>query len=152
MPIDLDTLTPEERELATVMKYSSWDLDDDAFQNHDHEIISAIYASDAISMPSDHAALRGHQEIQAFYKKRAGDFPLFVESDVDAVDIVGEVAVVTGIFRACRRAEKGVAAFDHGGRYLAVFRKVDGAWKFWRDMDCPSPDADVFYDRHGRDR
>ena len=148
--LDLDTLTPEERELAEVMTYSSWGQDEDQFVSHDEAMIALLYAPDAISMPAEHPALRGHDEIRDWYAKRTGDYPLYIDSEVDSVDVVGEVAVVTGVFRACRPARQGVAGLDHAGRYLAVMRKVDGAWKMWRDMDTSSPDADVFFGLHPR--
>ena len=60
---------------------------------------------------------------------------------------MGELAVLTGVFRVTRAPQEDVAGLDHGGCWLAVLKNVDGRWKMWRDMDTPSPDADVLYGR-----
>ena len=60
---------------------------------------------------------------------------------------VRDIAITSGIFRVTRKPEDGVTGLDHGGRYLAVMKRVEGEWLMWRDMDTPSPDADVFYNR-----
>jgi ketosteroid isomerase-like protein len=150
MALDLDRLGSEERGLAEHLNRSSWKDIDDGFREHNIDVITALYAPDAISIPADHKALRGHDEIRTWYAKRTNGFRLFIESQVDSVDIVGDLAIVVGVFRACRPVEEGVAGLDHGGRYLAVYRKIDGEWKMWRDMDTPSPDADIFYSRQPR--
>ncbi len=150
MTLDLDRLTPDERALAELLTHASWKDADDPFTNHDIDMISFLYAPDAISMPADHVGLRGRDEIRSWYEKRSNGFRMFIESQVDSIDIVGDLAIVVGIFRACRPAEEGVAGLDHGGRYLAVWKKIDGEWKMWRDMDTPSPDADIFYGRQPR--
>ena len=150
MALDLDRLGSEERALLEHLNRSSWKDIDDGFREHNIDVITALYAPDAISIPTDHKALRGHDEIRPWYAKQTNGFRLFIESQVDSVDIVGDLAIVVGVFRACRPVEEGVAGLDHGGRYLAVYRKIDGEWKMWRDMDTPSPDADIFYSRQPR--
>jgi ketosteroid isomerase-like protein len=140
-------LTEEEAALVRAYTRSSWDAPDDPYHALDGGQMVAGYASDAISVPSGHAAMRGHDEIRAWYARRTGDHEMNVESDADAIDIVGDVAVLVGVFRVTRRPEQGVAGLDHAGRWLAVLRRIDGEWRMWRDMDTPSPDADVYYDR-----
>jgi uncharacterized protein (TIGR02246 family) len=145
-------MTDEEAALVRSMTRSSWDGDADAYRDRDTERMVSHYAPDAISIPANHPAMRGHDEIRAWYQKRTGHYEMNAISEVDSIDIVGDVAVMIGIFRVTRKPEKGVAGLDHGGRWLAVLRKVDGEWRMWRDMDTPSPDADVFYDRLARGR
>jgi ketosteroid isomerase-like protein len=140
-------LTEEERALKEGMSRSSWKEMEDEYRARDLDQLVARYAPDAISIPANHHALQGHDEIRAWYATRTGDYEMNVTAEVDSVDIVGDLAVVVGIFRVTRRPEEGVAGLDHGGRFLSVMRKIDGEWRMWRDMDSPSPDADVFYDR-----
>ena len=147
MPIDLSKLSDEERALAEGMQHSSWTATGNDYQARDLDALTNRYAPDAISIPANHHALRGHDEIRAWYAKRTGDYEMNAQADVDAVDIVGDLAIVVGIFRISRKPEEGVAGLDHGGRFLAVLKKIDGQWVMWRDMDSPSPDADVFYSR-----
>jgi ketosteroid isomerase-like protein len=143
-------LTDEERDLAERWSRSSWNAPENPYHARDLDRLTSMYTPDAISMPANHPALRGHEEIRAWYARRTGDYEMNIESDVDSVDIVGEVAVLTGTFRVTRAPEEGVVGLDHGGRWLSVMRKVDGRWKMWRDMDTPSPDADRYYGRLAR--
>ena len=61
-------------------------------------------------MPANHHYLRGHDEIRSWYAKRTGDYERNIETEVDAIDIVGDIAVVVGTFRVSRAPEEGVAA------------------------------------------
>ena len=146
MRIDRE-LTDEERALKAGMAQSSWKDTSVDYRERDLDRIVDRYAPDAISIPANHHALQGHDEIRAWYAKRTGDYEMNVQAAVDAIDIVGDLAVVVGTFRVTRAPEEGVAGLDHGGRFLSVMRRIDGEWRMWRDMDSPSPDADVFYDR-----
>jgi ketosteroid isomerase-like protein len=130
------------------MSQSSWQDDGVDYQERDLDRLVARYAPDAISIPANHHALWGHGDIRAWYARRTGgDYEMNVVARADSVDIVGDLAVAVGVFRVTRRPQEGVAGLDHAGRYLTVMRKIDGEWKLWRDMDTPSPDADVFYDQ-----
>lgn len=147
MPTDRNEMSVEERAIAERMTYSSWREKNDSFRDKDIDGVTARYAPDAISIPADHRIMIGHEQIRAWYSKRSGQYGTFIESEVDSVDVIDNLAIVVGVFRACRPAEQGVAGLDHGGRYLAVLKKIDGQWKMWRDMDTPSPDADKFYQK-----
>ena len=151
MPVDRD-LTAEEAALVANWTRSSWSQNDDAYRALDLDRLVDIYTPDAISMPANHAAMRGHGEIRDWYAARVGDFEMNVVSDVDSIDIVGDVAVLVGTFRVTRRPEEDVAGLDHAGRWLSVLRRVEGTWRMWRDMDTPSPDADIYYRRLERGR
>jgi ketosteroid isomerase-like protein len=129
---------------------NSWKMPDDPYRTLDVDALVGMYAEDAISMPANRTWLRGHNDLREFYSSRAGesgDFETNLVTETDAIDIVGDIAVAVGKFRVTRKPEEGVAGLDHAGRYLVVYRRVDGEWKMWRDMDSPSPDADVFYHR-----
>lgn len=139
------TMTAEEQALCDAFSSSSWTDDRVDYRRADLEQLTHRYTSDAISMPASHGALRGQDEIRSWYERRTGDYDMNVVAKADRVDIVGDIAVVVGIFRVTRRPEEGVAGLDHGGRYLMVMRRVDGEWRMWRDMDSPSPDADELY-------
>jgi ketosteroid isomerase-like protein len=140
----------DEELIRSRMTRSSWG-DVEEYGQADVEGMLQWYAPDAISMPHDHHALFGHDDIRAWYEKRTGGgFEMNAISEVDSIDVVGDIAVVVGTFRVTRKPEAGIAGLDHGGRYLAVMRKVDGEWRMWRDMDTRSPDADKYYDRQPR--
>ena len=154
MPIDLDSLTPDERALAQKLTRSSWGQSGDAYKARDIDAMADHCEPDIISAPANRPALRSREDMRGWYAERMeGDYERNVETDVDGLDIVGDLAVVTGCFRVCRAPAQGVAGLEHAGRFLAVYRKGDdGEWRVWRDMDTPSPDADIFYGKLGRDR
>ena len=133
--------------IAIGERRSSWDDDAHPYRRRDLDRIVARYAPDALSMPAGHSALRGRDEIRAWYARRLGDFDMHSTSEVQSVDVVGDLAITSGIFRVTRAPEPDVPALDHAGRFLSVMKRVDGEWLLWRDMDQPSPDADVFYGR-----
>jgi ketosteroid isomerase-like protein len=141
----------EEQQIREMMTRSSFSNASDEYRQADLDAIVQWYAPDAISMPSGHHALFGHDEIRAWYAKRTGEgHQRSAISQVDSVDVVGDIAIVVGTFRVTRAPEEGVAALDHGGRYLSVLRRVDGQWRMWRDMDTTSPDADKYYFKQPR--
>jgi ketosteroid isomerase-like protein len=146
-------LNDEEAAFLEGRDRNSWKTPDDPYRALDVDALVDMYAPDAISIPANRSWLRGHDELREFYSGRTGesaDFEMNLVTETDAIDIVGDIAVAVGKFRITRSPEDGVAGLDHGGRYLVVYRRVDGVWKMWRDMDSPSPDADVFYQRLAR--
>ncbi len=146
MAIDRE-LTVEEAAIVAGMTRYSWTDESDTYRALDLDGLAQIYAPDAISIPASHAALWGRDQIRDWYAGRTGDYEMNAVSEVDSIDIVGDVAVLVGIFRVTRRAEDGVAGLDHAGRWIAVMKKIDGKWLMWRDIDTPSPDANVLYHR-----
>jgi ketosteroid isomerase-like protein len=142
------SMTDEEQALCDAMNTSSWTDESVDYRERDLDRLVDRYAPDAISIPANHGWLQGHDEIRTWYAKRTGgDHEMNVVARCDRVDIVGDIAVAVGIFRVTRSPNEGVAGLDHAGRYLNVMRRIDGEWKMWRDMDSPSPDADVLYDK-----
>jgi ketosteroid isomerase-like protein len=139
-------LTDEEAEMLENGRRSSWS----AYSGHALDAIVGRYAPDALSIPANHGALRGRDELRAWYERRVGDYEMTAVSQMDSVDIIGDLAITSGIFRVTRKPEDGVAGLDHGGRYLTVMKRIEGQWLLWRDMDTPSPDADVLYHRLAR--
>jgi ketosteroid isomerase-like protein len=141
-------MTDEERALARKLSRSTWL----GTASYGHRDFSKSHSADAISMPSSHPALRGRAAIEKWYEARSAGRTMNVQVDVNTVDIIGELAVVVATFRVTRHPEEGVPGIDHAGDWLAVFRKEDGEWKLWRDMDNSSPDADHWYTVVNRDR
>jgi ketosteroid isomerase-like protein len=143
-------LSDEEAAMLANGSQSSWDRGWSAYSSRNLDKIVERYAPDALSIPANHHALRGRDELRAWYSRRVGDYEMNAVSQMDSVDIIGDLAITSGIFRVTRKPDDGVAGLDHGGRYLTVMRRIDGKWLLWRDMDTPSPDADVFYGRMPR--
>jgi len=144
MAIDRE-MTEDEAALVAMMTRYSWHEDADSYHSGDLDQLAGMYAPDALSMPANKPALWGREQIKEYYAARTGDYVMHAISEVDSIDIVGDIAVVAGIFRVTRAPQDGVAAVDHAGRWLAVMKRIDGRWYMWRDLDSPGPDADKLY-------
>jgi ketosteroid isomerase-like protein len=117
-----------------------------AYSSSDAEGASVGYfTSDAISCAAGHPAMVGHDMLRAWHDRRVTGYNMNVATKAQHVNIVGDVAIVGGIFRISRDAQDGVPAVEHAGRWLSVLKKVDGKWLTWRDMDTPSPDAEELF-------
>src|SRR4051812_14953287 len=101
MAIDRE-LTDEEAALVAMMTRYSWRQDTDSYHSGDLEQLAALYAPDALSMPANKPALWGREQIKAYYAARTGDYVMHAISEVDSIDIVGDIAVLAGIFRVTR--------------------------------------------------
>jgi ketosteroid isomerase-like protein len=144
-------MTAEERELAERLSRSTWRTPNAEQQQYVRGAIRTSHTEDAITMPANHPAIRGWSAIEEWYMTRRQGHEMNTQIDVDTVDVVGDLAVVVATFRVTRNPEEGVAAVDHAGRWLAVFKRDGNAWKMWRDMDTNSPDGDHWYTELKRD-
>ena len=87
----------DAEEIRALMTRSSFANGTDDYRQADLDAIVQWYAPDAISMPSGHHVLFGHDEIRTWYAKRTGEgHERNVVSEVDSVDVVGDVAIVGG--------------------------------------------------------
>jgi ketosteroid isomerase-like protein len=138
--------TAEEEALRKRFTVNSYAGGSTPYSKSDVDGASVDYfTSDAISCAAGHPAMVGHAVLRAWHERRVGGYRMNVQTQCQHANIVGELAVVGGIFRISRDAQDGVPAMEHGGRWLTVLKRVDGQWKTWRDMDTPSPDAEALY-------
>jgi len=136
-------MNEEEQELARTLSRSSWRDVNAAYTDPRQRDFARSHCADAISMPANAPAMRGRAEIAAWYDKRASGRRMNLQIDVSDVKIIGDLAIVVAVFRVTRDPEENVAAIDHAGNWLAVYKREDGVWRLWRDMDTPSPDGDA---------
>lgn len=99
------------------LAYSEGDADDASLEQ---------FTYDAISCAAGHPAMVGHAVIKAWHDRRITGYKMNVQTRCQHVNIVGELAIVGGIFRISRQAEEGVPGLEHGGRWLSVMKQVDG--------------------------
>jgi len=107
---------------------------------------AAIYAPDAVFLPPN----QGRQTGTAFLEQMIAGFePLKATFVVTTVNIVvaasGDMAVEEGTWVTTIPASSG-AAFQDNGKYLAAWKKVNGAWLIqydtWNSDNAP-PTAEV---------
>ena len=140
--------TPDElalKERFTINTYKSAEGATGYGGNDPEEASVGYFTQDAISCAAGHPAMVGHDVLLAWHKQRMGGYHMRVHTICQHANIVGELAIIGGVFRISRDAQDGVPGVEHGGRWLSVLKKVDGQWLTWRDMDTPSADAEVLY-------
>lgn len=107
--------------------------------------VLAFYTPDALLMPAGLPTFRGREAIAAFFQ---GLPPAIVElrfttEDVEAAgDGDAACATETGRFELLAQGEGGAPVVADAGRYLVVWRRVQGQWCLHRDMfnsDQPPP-------------
>jgi len=98
------------------------------------------YAPDVEMMPPNAPAIRGRDAVRA----AVADLPPVTKYDVTIESVVGcgDVAVVNGGYALTVQLSDSAAPFEDTGRYLHVFRKIDGEWLVTYDIfssDRPAP-------------
>ncbi|MCI0399875.1 MAG: SgcJ/EcaC family oxidoreductase [Gammaproteobacteria bacterium] len=107
---------------ANIAKWNS------AFNRGDAPAVAALYAKDAILLPSSGPALSGAENIRGFWEDLIdlgwGDYT------VDVVDVHGEgnLIYVAGIWSATRTAD-GRQYYYEGNVVNVLERQDDGSWK-----------------------
>lgn len=105
----------------------------EALATNNDSLIVSLHAADAVVMPPNHAALTGHDEIQAFWREIGtlnADLRIMLES-VDVAD-GGDIAVEQGTWSIEVPMPDG--AHRDNGKYIVVWTKADGEWKVKRDI------------------
>lgn len=102
----------------------------EAFNSHDAQGLAALYTEDAVFLPPNQPAVFGRDAITATHAEvfAMGDFKI----DIEALETVieGQLAYVAGRYRMW--TEDGTLV-DHG-KYIEIWRPVDGQWLISRDI------------------
>ncbi|WP_050577843.1 YybH family protein [Sinorhizobium meliloti] len=100
-----------------------------AFNSGDADAVAALYATDAIVLPSTHAIVRGMREIRDFWRGliSAGVQDHRIEM-IDAHSI-GDISYAIGKWSASAPGEGGDAQ-SYEGTIVMIFRRHDdGSWR-----------------------
>jgi uncharacterized protein (TIGR02246 family) len=104
--------------------------------------IVSVYAEDAIEMPSNTPLVQGRDAIRQWYEAwltPAGVSMTFEPSEI-VVAASGDIAYERGTYRFTQDSPRG--ATEDVGKYLTVWKKVDGKWQVAIDTansDRPCP-------------
>jgi uncharacterized protein (TIGR02246 family) len=111
-----------------------------ALDAKDPDAMAAMYADDSVLLPPNSEAISGRAAIQAFWiaalatgiNGAAKDTEVYAHSDI---------GYTVGTYTA---TDAGGAIIDEG-KYVIIWRNVDGEWKIHRDiwnsnLPLPSPD------------
>ncbi|MGQ2993774.1 YybH family protein [Variovorax sp.] len=116
---------------AILARYQHWMQ---SIRERDLEAILDIYADDATYMPPGKPAFSGKQalrEVWAGYLQRED----FVASYVPTLHLcdAGDMAYDIGRYRIAMKKEGLSVSFE--GKYVVVWKRIDGRWKAVVDMD-----------------
>jgi ketosteroid isomerase-like protein len=105
----------------------------DAYNAGEVDKIVALYTEDAVVMPANVPALKGHAAIKDFLMKdtaAAKSAGLTAKDGVGDVGISGDLAWHAGTSSIVDASGKTVET----GKYVEVWRRIDGKWLMVRDI------------------
>lgn len=116
-----------------------------AFNSKDYAAMTEFYTEDGISMPSYKPMMRGKEAIRQAGEEQAAaeGGPEFsnLQFTTQDVEVAGDLAVEVGTYSIDITTPDGQAMTDQG-KYLTVWKNVDGAWMMHREIwntDNPPP-------------
>lgn len=100
----------------------------------DAAAIAQLYADDGAVMPPNEKAASGRESIEQWWSSsmQTPGFDLTFETDQLVVSQAGDMALDRGTYRFAATPPGG--AIDDSGKYVVVWRKVDGEWKVAADI------------------
>jgi len=101
-----------------------------AYNHGDAAGLAALYTVDGQVMPPNMEVVSGHAALQKLFQQfwDAGDAVIKLET-VEA-DGVGDLAYEVGRYTLSATTGK----LNDQGKYIVVWKKVDGRWKLYRDI------------------
>lgn len=134
-----DSITRKESDTASVdMKQVRDEIQvienewSDAMNKKDIQVLMALYADDAISMPNGAPSLRGKATIQAQHEKDFAAPPRYASISFQTQDVFGTPEEVTEVGTSQEKDASGKVTGT--GKYMAVFQKKDGQYKCLREI------------------
>jgi uncharacterized protein (TIGR02246 family) len=100
-----------------------------AFAKRDAAAVAALYTDGGQLLPPNSEVVRGQEAIREFWQGAMTRGLTGATLDTVDVDASGETAVEVGRYRLTA----GDAEADHG-KYIVVWKNVDGRWKLHRDI------------------
>lgn len=98
-----------------------------AFNSKDAPKVAAFYPGESVLMPPNAPTIRGREEIQKFYVDLYAQGATDLEMDTKDVRGHGPLAYEAGGYSLHRKPATGAALRDRG-KYLFIWRNLNGAW------------------------
>ena len=114
-----------------------------AMRAGDMDAVVNSYTSDGMVMPPNMAAAHGSNEIRATWTGFLSPFSgVDLTLTADDVQQSGDLAFETGRYIVHLTPKGTTTAVSDNGKYVVVWKKVDGRWRIYRDIfnsDLPVP-------------
>ena len=116
-----------------------------AMRTNDIDAMTNTYTADAAFMPPNLPPAHGQNAIRGAWTGFLGQFSSTdVTLTMDDVQQSGDLAVETGHYMAHLVPKGTTTSVTDSGKYVVVWKKIDGRWKIYRDIfnsDLPVPTA-----------
>lgn len=107
------------------------------FNQGDALSTAAHYADDAQILPPRHPAIEGRPAIAAYFKANIDKY-IGYGNDTTWSAVRGDMAVEQGVYNVRNvRVGENVEA----GKYIRIWKKINGTWKLYRDMFSPDSET-----------
>lgn len=109
-----------------------------AFNARDAAMVASFYADDAVVMPPDQPMVRGRRDVEAYYargfRQDISSFRLVPMESVIAGDRGFEAGTSLMTERSIASSIGGPGLVTTGGKYVVIYRRVNGQWKIAYDI------------------
>ena len=118
----------------------------DAYRAGDIDALMATYTDDPFLALAGRPALRGREEVRAFFEPRISDFArqnVDVSMKFERFEIVGDLAYTITLNWVTTQPDDG-EPYSAGARSILVYRKLpELGWRMEADIEQRTPDAEV---------
>lgn len=102
----------------------------------DISTILSLMDEDAVFLRAGHSPMRGREAFAAQFQQAIGQMRIEATSDIQEIDVSGDMAYCWNELSVTMTPLKGGAAMRHSGPVLTIFRrKPDGSWVLSRDAN-----------------
>ncbi len=101
-----------------------------AFSNSDDAAMAALYTEDAKLMPSNNDFVSGNEAVRAFWKSVFDRGIKKAKLETLEVEGMGDTACEVGKYTLFIEGEQ----VADSGKYVVIWKKVNGQWKLHRDI------------------
>ncbi len=128
--VSFETATADQSETHKPTLSASGSTWMEAFNSHDAEGLAALYTQDAVFLPPNAPAVFGRDAIRATHQEffATGDLKIDIEALETVID--GQLAYVAGRYRLWTDD----ATLVDRGKYIEIWRAIDGQWLIHRDI------------------
>lgn len=99
-----------------------------AYTRHDLDATVALFAEDAQILPQHGPAIRGREEIEAYFRDQITPKMVY-DTDTEMTLVRGDLGVEQGRYRV-RNVRRGSDVEE--GKYVHVWRRQNNDWKLYR--------------------
>jgi ketosteroid isomerase-like protein len=100
------------------------------YKQRDAAGLAALYTRDGQIMPPNSAVAKGASKLKALFKSFWDVGDIVIKLDTVEVEGAGDLAYEVGKYALSNKARK----VTDRGKYIVVWKKVNGQWKLHRDI------------------